>query len=259
MMQEIKKELRFGLRSGKLLVLTASFLFFALLTPVMLKTILPQVLGSRLSGDAPQALLSIMQMTQTACIQSYMGDVFEIGSIIVAFTLCGLMAQEIRENTLVLPLCSGKRFAHILGAKLVVFGLALLLIPILALMADYVYAGILFSFEASLPSILRGGLLQGVFMVFLLSCLILWGTLMKKPIPAGFLTLATVFGLYFTGELFQIHGYLPSGLLIQAQRLSEPTDPSLAGTLCITALLVFAMTAFALRRLESMEWNERRA
>lgn len=205
MMQEIKKELRFGLRSGKLLILAASFLFLALLTPVMLKTVLPQLLGSRFSGDAPQALLSVMGMTQIECIQSYMGDVFELGSVIVAFTLCGLLSQELRENTLVLPLCAGKRFGHILGAKLLVFGLALLLIPTLALIADYAYAGILFSFEAGLSSILRGGLLQGVFMVFLLSCLLFWGTIAKKAIPTGFLTLGTVFGLHFAGELFQIH------------------------------------------------------
>lgn len=257
MMQDIKKEIKYGFRSGKLLILLVSFLFFALLTPVMLKVVLPEILQSQ--GASPQDLSGIIGMTQTGCIQIYMNDVFEMGTIIVAFTLCGLLAQEIRDNTLVLPLCSGKRFTSILGGKLLVFGFVLALIPLLALIVDYLYAGLLFSYEVGMVSILRAGLLQGLYMVFLLACIIMWGVVLKRPIPVGFLTLATAFGLHFVGSLLGIHAWLPSGLLFQAQYLAEAPESSVILTLTITIILIFTMLALSLMRLKRIEWNERQA
>lgn len=257
MIGEIGKEIRFGLRSGKLLILLASFLFFALLTPVMLKFVLPGVLQGQ--GVSSEDFGGIMGMTQTACIQIYMNDVFEMGTILVAFTLCGLVAQEIRDNTLVLPLCSGRGFGSIIAAKLLVFGGALVGIPLLALVADYIYAGLLFSFEVELFPIIRGGILQGMYMIFLICCVIMWGSVLKRPIATGFLTLATAFGLHFTGGLLGIHEWLPSGVLLQAQQLTEATDQSLITSLAITTLLSAVMFAVALWRMKNMEWNERHA
>lgn len=257
MMQNVGKEIKYGFRSGKMLILLASFLFFALLTPLMLKFVLPGILQSQ--GASTQDLSGIMGMTQTSCIQIYMNDVFEMGTIIIAFTLCGLLAQEIRDNTLVLPLCSGKHFGSIIGEKLLVFGFALALIPLLALIVNYLYAGLLFSYELEIFPILRAGILQGLYMVFLLACIIMWGAVLKKPISAGFLTLATAFGLHFIGSLLGIHAWLPSGLLVQAQHLTEAPASSLILTLIITIILIIAMVALTLMRLKSIEWNERQA
>jgi ABC-type transport system involved in multi-copper enzyme maturation permease subunit len=107
MKTEIMKELRYALRSGRILILFASFLFFALLTPVMLKIVLPMVLSGQFSGDVPQAIGGLTDMTQLDCIRNYMEDVLQIGTIIIAFTLCGLTASEIRDNTWALGRYSG--------------------------------------------------------------------------------------------------------------------------------------------------------
>ena len=130
MRTEIIKELRYARRSGRVLILFASFLFFALLTPVILKVVLPMVLSGQLAGEASQGISGLTDMTQLDCIRNYMADVLQIGTIIIAFTLCGLTASEIRDNTWVLPLCAGKRFGRMVGAKLLVFGVLMVLIPI---------------------------------------------------------------------------------------------------------------------------------
>lgn len=255
MKSEIKKEVRYAFRSGRVLILLASFLFFALLTPIMLKEILPRVLGSQFSGGAAQEIGDIMNMTQFGCVQSYMGDVLEIGTIIIAFTLCGLTASEIRGNTWVLPLCAGKRFGRMLGAKLLVFGALLIIVPMLALFADYAYSGLLFGFEVGIFPILYGGLLQGLYMLFLLSCLIMWGALTRKPIPAGILTLATAYGIHFASSLLRVQEWTPSGLLAKAQKLMPAVDQSLLIALATTALLIVLMQLITLSRLRRMEWN----
>ncbi|HHT91867.1 MAG: hypothetical protein QM451_09000 [Bacillota bacterium] len=259
MKSELHKEALSALRSGRILILMASFLFLALLTPTMLKIVLPKVLGSRIAGDASQEIHEIMNMTQLGCIRSYVGHVFEIGSLIVAFTLCGLTASEIHGNTWVLPVCAGKRFAQMVGAKLFIFGSLLMITSVLALLANYGYSGLLFGFELGVLPILRAGLLQGMYMLFLLSCLITWGVFRKRPIAAGFLTLATAYGVHLITSLLRIHPYTPSGLLIHVHELTPAFDSSLLLPLGVTILLIIAMALITIGLLKRLEWNGRSA
>ena len=87
---------------------------------------------------------------------------------------CADLPSEIQDNTWVLPLCAGKRFGLMVGAKLLVFGVLMVLVPIIALLVDYGYSGLLFGFEIGVIPILYGGLLQGIYVLFLLSCLMTW-------------------------------------------------------------------------------------
>lgn len=255
MKTEIIKELRFALRSGRIIIILASFLFFSLLTPVMLKVILPMVLSSQFAGEASQSINNLTNMTQLDCIRNYMNDIVQIGTIIVAFTLCGLTAAEIRDNTWVLPLCAGKSFGRLIAAKLIVFGVLLVVASTLAMVIDYAYSGILFGFEIGIQPILYVGLMQGVYMLFLISCLAMWGVFLKKPIPAGFMALITVFGIHFISSLFSFAEWTPSGLLIIANRLTTFVASDLFIPLGITMLIISIVIAITLMRLKRMEWN----
>jgi ABC-2 type transport system permease protein len=251
--KDMQKELRYGLRESKFLILAAGFLFFALMTPVMTK-LMPEIMKSQFPDMPAEAVEAMMDRSQLGCVQSYMGDVFEIGTIIVVFTLCGILSQEIREKTLILPVCSGKGFGGTVLAKFIVFGAALLLLPMIALLTDYAYAGLLLGFDIpSLWPVVRGGLLQGVYMLFLLACLMLAGTLMKSPVAAGMLTLAIAYGSHFLGSLLNILPYLPTGVLVEAQKLSEVPASSLPLTILIAIGCIVAFGGLAVWRLKSME------
>ena len=255
MMQDIRKELRFGFRSYRFLILFIAFLFFALMDPIMTKFIVPEIMKSQM-GLTPEMTAQLVDTTQAGVMRAYMGDIFELISIVIVFSLCGLMAQEIKENTLVLPICSGKRFGSIAGAKIIVFGAAVMLASVLAILANYAYTGVLFSFDVSFGPVLRAGFLIGLYMVFLLVMLVMWGALFKKPLVAGFVTLASAYCLHFVGGALGIQTYLPSGLFAEAQVLSAPSG-TLVQTLLITLLGMLVFTAITLIRLKKLEWNER--
>ena len=255
MMQDIRKELRFGIRSYRFLILFVAFLFFALMDPIMTKFIVPEIMKSQM-GVSPDMMAQLVDTTQTGVMRAYMGDIFELISIVIVFSLCGLMAQEIKENTLVLPICSGKRFGSIACAKIIVFGAAVMLASVLAVMANYAYTGVLFSFDVLFGPVLRAGGLIGLYMVFLLAMLVMWGALFKKPLVAGFVTLASAYMLHFAGGALGIQTYLPSGLFAEAQLLSAPSG-TLIQTLMITLLGILALIAITLSRLKKLEWNER--
>lgn len=257
MKRDIIKEIRYGLRNSRFLILFVSILFLAISAPVMNKVFLPMLMKSQLPGITAETLGQILDMTQLGSMRSYMGDVFEIGTIIIVFTLCGLLAQEIRDNTLVLPLCSGKRFHTVVGSKLLVFGFFLMLTSVIATLINYLYAGLLFSFDVGFGPVLRSGFLLGSYLLFLLTALVFWGAVIRKPIAAGLLTCATVYGIHIAGSLLKIDSYLPSGLLREAQSFSVIPASTLLQTLAISAGLMFLLYGATLLRLQRLEWNER--
>ena len=257
MKREIVKEIKVGVRSGRFLILLASMVFYGLLTPIMLTVILPKVLSSQFQGEDVSALLNAMGTDQMATMTSYMSDIYEIGTLLVTFVLCGLIAQEIKDNTLVLPLCAGSRYHEIIGAKALVYSIFLLAASMLALSADYLYSGLIIDFEVGLGSVFTGGALQGLYFSYLVVCVMMWGSLTKSPIAAGFLTLGTTYGMHFVAGLFQKSNWVPSGLMTQAANFSGNVSDSLLATVGITVMIIMMMLAITQVRLGKLEWNGR--
>ena len=257
MKRELIKEIKVGMRSGKFLILLAALFFYALLTPIMLTMILPEILASQLDEEAAALLLSEMAVDQAAAMASYIGDVYEIGTILVTFVLCGLLAQEIKDNTLVLPLCAGSRYHQILGGKSLVYSIFLMGVSVLALFADFLYAGLLLEFDVDPWRVLAGAGLMGLYMSYLVVCVMMWGTLVKNPLGAGFLTLATTFGMQFAAGLFQKGSFVPAGLMSAAADFSGRDAGDTAAAIGLTVLLMGVMLAVSQVRLATLEWNGR--
>jgi len=250
----LKKEFLDALRNYRFLILAAGVLFFAIFDPIMSKLVLPELLKSQFPNMPIEVMNEMLMTTQAANIRSYMGNVYQISTLIITFTLSGLLAAEISERTLILPVSTGKRYDEILVAKIVIYGSFLLLVTTICALINYAYAGVLFGF--SLPSAapaLRAGLLQGVHLLFVLALLIFLGSLVRKPIAAGLLTLLTVFITRALGSMLQIHRYLPSGLLVEAEMLALAPSPMLWGSLSATLALIVVLLCLSMIRLSNLE------
>jgi len=258
MTSTLKKDFKDGLRNYRFLIIIAGFMFFALLTPIMNKLILPEILKSQFPGMGEEAMSSMLVNTQVENIRGYMGDIFEIGMIIVAFTFCGSIAMEIKEYTLILPVCSGKKYSEVILSKMIIFGAALVLVSIVALLSNYLYSGILFGFETNgIMPILKAGLLQGLYMTFILSLLVLLGTFFRNQIVVGLVTLVTAYALRIVGNLLDINAFTPTGLLSEADKLTAGTDASLLITLGITLGLIIILNVVAVMKLSSTDLTRR--
>ena len=195
-MTTISKEIKYGMRNNIFLILTAGFLFFALMAPVMAK-ILPKIMQSQFPHLPQEQIDAMLNFNQAEIIRSFLGDILEIVVIIVAFTLCGLLAQEIKEHTLVLPLSSGKRTSEIISAKIIVFGAALIMVSVFAVLVNYLMPGYFF-FEVEIIAVVRR-FAAGTFPDFF-AC---FSAAVKgpKPLAAGFLPLIIVYGQYGLASL----------------------------------------------------------
>ncbi len=250
----LKKEVLEGLRNYRFLILFIGILFFAIFDPLMNKLVLPEVLKSQFPNMPEEIMREMLITTQVASIRGYMNSVYQISTLIIAFTLSGIIAQEISGKTLILPVCAGKRYEEMLVAKGSVYGGFLLLATTISALINYGYAGVLFGFD--LPSILpalRAGVLQGFYMLYVVFLLIFIGALTRKPITAGMLTLLAAYGTRVLGGIFNLHRYLPSGLLVEAELLAVAPSFTLWGSLISTLTIVIVLYGLTIIRLTNLE------
>ena len=250
----LQKEVKQALRTYRLLILAGVFFFFAFLDPFMNRFVLPLILEAQFPELPSEMLGSFLVNTQRANIRVYLGDLFEIGTLAVAFTLSGLTAGEIREKTLVFSVCSGMRLADIVTAKMLVYSVILMALTVAATLTNALYAGLLFSFEiTSLAAILKAGLLQGLYFIYLLAALAFFGTLVPRPIPTALLGLACVYLPAVLGNLFHIARFLPGALLTEAATLTWMSNAQYLPGLVVTVACILLFWLAAILRLRHLE------
>ena len=250
----IKKEILDGLRNYRFLVIFLGFMFFAIFNPIMTKFVMPQILKSQFPGMSPEVMESMLASSQVGVVRAYIGDIFEIGTLIITFSLSGIVAQEINSKTMILPVCTGKRYGDLILAKTIVYGTALILATTVALIVNYLYSGLIFGFElTSILPVLRAGLLQGLYMVFILGLLMLVGSLVKKPIATGLLVIIPAYGIGFLGDLLNINEYLPAGMLEEASLLAVIPSLDMYKSIISTLVILILSVGFTVIRLSKME------
>lgn len=257
MKKAMKKELLFGLRNHKFLIIIATFLFFAFSIPVMVKYLLPSVLRSQFPGMSDADLAMMIDISQMGSMTNYMENVFEIGLLVIGFSLAGLIAQEIKENTLVLSICSGERYQTIALSKMIVFGSLLFVTSMVSILLTYVYSGLVFEIDLGWVEILKAGFLDGIYLLFLLSLILFYGVITKKGIATGLLSIGTTYMISLIGGLFDLHHLLPSGLHMEATRFQNVWSMDTWLPLIVTLGLMGVLYVLTVYRLKTMEWNQR--
>lgn len=138
----IKKEWLELSRQYKLLMIGFAFMFFAILEPLMIK-LLPYLLGSELSAQGIDVSL-LVSAEAAAGVTGFMGDVFQIIPIVLAFAFSGYFSKEITRQTLIMPLTKGRTLTEVFLSKYVVLTLSILVAHFAAGMVNYTYSNILF-------------------------------------------------------------------------------------------------------------------
>lgn len=257
MKQMIHKELLYAARNSKIMIIGILYVFFAFSVPVMVKVLLPAVLKSQFPGMSESDLAMMIDISQFGSMTNYLKNMFEVGMVVVVFTLSGIIASEIKDNTLVMPICSGRKFRDILFSKFIVYSVLLFVVNVIAMILTYVYSGLLFEFDITFMAIIKSSVLESLLLVLVVALLLFYGTFFKKPIPAGLTTIGTVYLLSLIGGLFKINDYVPTGLHIEANTFTTDVSVDAVILVLITVGAIVGLLFTTLRKLHTMEWNQR--
>lgn len=207
----LKKEWLEGKRTKKLMVLAIAAMFFSLLDPVMLK--LTPYLLQELSGiDIGNAI----SLTQVAQLKDYNQDMYQIFSIVLVVIVGNTWLNEVKNETLVIPVSKGVSLSAIMLGKISMYTLFINGLMIIAYSVNYYYSGVIFGFEVGYYQVLISALLMGLFYSFCIVFMITFSPIIASYPGIIFMTLLIVFGGQFLAALLKIDRFTPFALVSEA-------------------------------------------
>lgn len=192
MSQLLIKEFKEVLRSYKFLIISFTFMFFALLDPITLK-LLPTILKSQTGMESISSLITI---NQAEALKSYFGDVVQIVPIIIAFTISGVISKEYTGHYLDIPLTKGLNVKKMYNAKIGVYAMIIAVSTIMGLLVNYVYSAILFGADIPYHLVIKAIVAISLILLNYLAIHFLIETLVKKAYLASILSLVVYFSQF---------------------------------------------------------------
>lgn len=245
-----KKEILESVRGNKYLILFVGTIFWALLDPLMLK-LLPLLLKNYLPADLTDLFSTF---TRDTAFQTFIKDLFQIGTIIIALTLMGLLSNEVYLKKLVFPYSRGANPAGVVLAKYIHYTVTISLFILIAFLTNYFYINRLFTGGIlSIEIVLKSSLLYILYYSVFLSILICLSSLFRRGLIAGITVLVLGYSLSIFNQFEAIRAYLPNYLLFKANEIGHIFDNSLIPTVIVSFCLIILLVFFSILRMKKID------
>ena len=245
-----KKEILEAIRTNKYLILFIGTIFWALLDPLMLK-LLPLLMKNYLP---PDIAVMFSTFTRDTAFQTFLNDLFQIGTLFIAFTLMGLLSNEVSLKKLVFPYSRGVNPAGIVLAKYIHYVVTISFFILIAFLTNYFYVNSLFiGGILSIEIVLKSSLLYILYYSVLLSILLYLSSLFKKGLIAGISVLVLGYSLSIFNQFETIRAYLPNYLLFKANEIGHIFDNSLIPTVIVSFSLIILLVFLSILRMKKID------
>ena len=245
-----KKEILESVRTNKYLILFIGIVFWALLDPLMLK-LLPLLMKNYLP---PDIAVMFSTFTRDTAFQTFLNDLFQIGTLFIAFTLMGLLSNEVSLKKLVFPYSRGANPAGVVLAKYIHYTVTISLFILIAFLTNYFYINRLFTDGIlSIGIVLKSSLLYILYYSVLLSILLYLSSLLKRGIIAGITVLVLGYTLSIFNQFKVVRAYLPNYLLLKAADIGYIFDNSLISTVIISFCIIILLVFFSILRMKKID------
>ena len=245
-----KKEISESIRTNKYLILFIGIVFWALLDPLMLK-LLPLLMKNYLP---PDIAVMFSTFTRDTAFQTFLNDLFQIGTLFIAFTLMGLLSNEVSLKKLVFPYSRGANPAGVVLAKYIHYTVTISLFILIAFLTNYFYINRLFTGGIlSIGIVLKSSLLYILYYSVLLSILLYLSSLLKRGIIAGITVLVLGYTLSIFNQFKVVRAYLPNYLLLKAADIGYIFDNSLISTVIISFCIIILLIFLSILRMKKID------
>lgn len=245
-----KKEILEAVRSYKYLILFSGIVFWAIMNPLMIK-LMPLLLKNYLPTD-----LSVLfsEYTIDAAFIDFMGNLFEIGTLVIVFSLMGLISNEVYSKKLVFPYSRGAEPAGFVTAKYIHYMFTISLFILVAFLTNYFYTTRLFEGGTlSIGIVLKSSLLYIIYYALLLSFLIFLSSLFRRGLVVGFSVAILAYSLSIFNRFNIIKAYFPNYLLYKAADLGHVFDNSLIPIFIISFCMIIILIFFSILRMRKID------
>lgn len=233
----LRKEIREQVRTNRLLVVGAIFLFFGLQSPLLAKYT-PQLLEAL----APQMEISLPPPTTADAISQFLKNMVQVGPFAAILLAMGSVAREKERGAAALVLTKPASRSAFLLAKFVALLLTLGASLTVAGIATYIYTVALFPAPSALGF---AGLCMLIFIQLLVYTAVtfLGSTLLSSALPAAGFGFGMFLLLALLSALPRVNRFTPGALSEIARQfaLSQPAAGILAPLVASCALIAAAL------------------
>lgn len=245
-----KKEMLEAIRSHKYLILFSGIVLWAIMNPLMIK-LMPLLLKNYLPTDLT---VLFSEYTIDAAFMDFMGDVFEIGTLVIVFSLMGLISNEVYYKKLIFPYSRGAEPAGLVTAKYIHYMLTISLFILVSFLTNYFYITRLFEVGIlSIWIVFKSALLYMIYYSLLLSFLIFLSSLFRRGLIVGFSVAILAYSLSIFNRFNTIRVYFPNYLLYKAADLGNVFDDSLIPIFIISFFTIILLIFFSILRMRKID------
>lgn len=246
----LKKEILEARRTNKYLILFVGTIFWALLDPLVLK-LLPMLLKNYMP---PDLVGMFSTFTRDVAFQTFLKDLFQIGTLFITITLMGLISNEVYGKKLIFPYSRGANPAGIVLAKYIHYAVTISLFILIAFLTNYFYINRLFTGGIlSIEIVLKSSLLYIFYYSLFLSLLLCLSSLFKRGLITGISVLVLGYSLSIFNQFETIRAYLPNYLLLKAADIGYVFDSSLIPTIIVSFCIIILLVFLSILRMKKID------
>jgi ABC-2 type transport system permease protein len=218
----LRKELREGLRTNRLLVVVAIFAILGIISPLSAKYT-PELLKALGTGSSGVTII-LPAPTVKDAITQFIKNVAGTGIFVAVLLPMGSVAREKERGTAAFVLTKPLSRPAFLTAKLLSLGLTLTAGVAIGALATYWYTALLFT-PVSLGGFIAASLLVLLSLLVYASFTFLGSALLSAQLPAAGIGLAGWIVVSILSIFPRIEPYTPAGLLDPASQLALGLSP----------------------------------
>ncbi|MEK5444825.1 MULTISPECIES: ABC transporter permease [unclassified Fredinandcohnia] len=236
-----KKEWIEMTRNFKILWIPLVFILLGIMQPVT-SYYLPEIIKA--AGELPEgAVFEIPMPTPQEVLVQTFGQYSQIGILVLVLAFMGIVAAEKNSGVSDIILVKPVSFANYITAKWVSVTIMTLGSFLLGILASWYYTGVLIG-DVEFGELLKGSLVYGTWLVFLVTVTLLLSSLFKSNIFVAGMSLLVAIGLSaLTSLLSKWMTWSPARLSTHASSLllTGSPDKQFALSLTVSLLLILLL------------------
>ena len=245
----LSKEWLEQIRTFRLLIVAGIFLFFGLLTPVMIKY-LPEII--KLAGEE-LGNIEIPPPTALQALGEYSATALQMGILVAVLVTMGAIATERKNGTAVMTLSKPVSPGAFVTAKLLAVSASFIIGLVLGGIGAYGYTWLLIE-DGNLGGFIAQNALLGVYLIFCVALTLVFSAVFRNSLAAGGVAIAVILAGAGLGAVPWVGRVMPGSLTSWGNHL-------LAGeaggaewlALGVTLALIVGLTFLATRILRNKE------
>lgn len=203
----LKKEWMEQIRTFRLLIVSSIFLFFGLLTPVMIKY-LPEII--KMAGSD----IGVIELPEPTALQSlleYSSTVLQMGLITAVLVSMGAIAGERSRGTAAMTLSKPAGISAFVTTKLAAISFSFIIGLILGGTGAYFYTWMLID-EGNITGFIGQTALLAVYLIFCITTTLFFSAVFRNSLAAAGVSIAVLLGTSALGAIPWLSRVMPSSL-----------------------------------------------